>query len=151
MILSRDSNYDRSRIETDLRVAFANVAGIEVAFVYGSFARQHDMSPDSDVDVFVVSTQIDQSAMRMAVAAELLEVSGLLHREVNASRYTPSKLAGKIAEHSRFIATVLAGEKVWVIGSPAALAAEIRRSTAPPTRVEPRMRYGAHINDRVRS
>ena len=106
-----------------LRVALANVAGIDVAFVYGSFARRHDVTPDSDVDVFVVSSQIDQPAMRTAVAAELLEVSGLLHREVNASRYTPSRLAGKIAEHSRFIATVLAGEKDWIIGGPAALAA----------------------------
>jgi predicted nucleotidyltransferase len=106
-----------------LRVALSNVAGIEVAFVYGSFARRDDVHPGSDVDVFVVSAQIDRSSMRTAVAAELLEVSGLLHREVNASRYTPSKLAGKIADHSRFIASVLAGEKDWVIGSPAALAA----------------------------
>src|SRR3990172_8177825 len=106
-----------------LRVALANVAGIEVAFVYGSFARRHDVHPDSDVDVFVVSAQIDLSSMRAAVAAELLEVSGLLHREVNASRYTPSRLAGKIAEHSRFIATVLASEKDWIIESPSALAA----------------------------
>ena len=106
-----------------LRVALANVAGITVAFVYGSFARRHDVNQDSEVDVFVVSSQIDQSSMRSAVAAELLDVSGLLHREINASRYTPSKLAGKIAEHSRFIATVLAGEKDWIIGSPAALAA----------------------------
>lgn len=105
-----------------LRVALANVAGIEVAFVYGSFARRYDVHPDSDVDVFVIAPQIDQSSMRTAVAAELLEVSGLLRREVNASRYTPSKLAGKIAEQSRFIATVLAGEKDWIIGSQAALA-----------------------------
>ena len=108
-----------------LRVALANVAGIEVAFVYGSFARRHDVHPDSDVDVFVVSPQIDQSSMRTAVAAELLEVSGLLHREVNASRYTPSKLAVKIAGHSRFISNVLAGDKDWIIGSPARLAAVI--------------------------
>ncbi|MEK6612150.1 MAG: nucleotidyltransferase domain-containing protein [Gemmatimonadota bacterium] len=133
-----------------LRVALANVAGIEVAFVYGSFARRHDVHPDSDVDVFVVSAQIDQSVMRTAVAAELLEVSGLLHREVNASRYTPSRLAGKIAEHSRFIATVLEGEKDWIIGSPAALAAVTRRSAAPLTTVEPHGRYGAHLYDRAR-
>jgi predicted nucleotidyltransferase len=104
-----------------LRVALSNVAGIEIAFVYGSFARRDDVHPDSDVDVFVVSTQIDRSSMRTALAEELLEVSGLLHREVNASRYTPSKLAAKIAEHSRFLATVLAGEKDWIIGNPAAL------------------------------
>jgi len=106
-----------------LRVALANVAGIDVAFVYGSFARRHDVNPNSDVDVFVVSAQIDQTSMRTAVAAELLEVSGLLHREINASRYTPSKLAAKIAEHSRFISNVLAGEKDWIIGTPAHLAA----------------------------
>lgn len=106
-----------------LRVALAMVPGVEAAFVYGSFARCRDVHPDSDVDVFVLSATIDLPATRMALAAELLEVSGLLNREVNASRYTPSKLVAKIAEHSRFIATVLAGEKVWLIGGPADLSA----------------------------
>ncbi len=108
-----------------LRVALANVSGIEVAFVYGSFARRHDVHPDSDVDVFVLSATIDQLATRSSLAAELLEVSGLLNREVNASRYTPSKLAAKIAQHSQFIVRVLAGEKDWLIGGPADLSALI--------------------------
>ena len=106
-----------------LRIALANVANIEVAFVYGSFARRHDVHPESDVDLFVVSASIEQPATRTALAAELLEVSGLLDREVNASRYTPSKLAAKIAKHSQFIANVLAGEKDWLIGTPAHLSA----------------------------
>ena len=96
------------------------------------------MNQDSDVDVVVVSPQIDQSAVRTEIAAELLEVSGLLHREVNASRYAPSKLAGKIAEHSRFVATVLAGENDWIIRSPAALAAVI--SARPNAAREARVR-----------
>lgn len=106
-----------------LRIAFANVPNIDIAFVYGSFARRHDVHPESDVDIFVVSASIEQSATRTALAAELLEVSGLLDREVNASRYAPAKLAAKIAKHSQFIANVLAGEKEWLIGTPADLSA----------------------------
>jgi predicted nucleotidyltransferase len=112
-----------------LRVALANIVGIDVAFVYGSFARAHDVHSASDVDLFVLSANIDQPATRMAVAGELLEVSGLLNREINASRYTPSQLAAKIAQHSRFIANVLAGDKDWLVGSPAHLLAVITANT----------------------
>lgn len=45
-----------------VRVALANLAGIDVAFVYGSFAGRHDVNPNSDIAVFVVSTPIDRSS-----------------------------------------------------------------------------------------
>jgi predicted nucleotidyltransferase len=108
-----------------LRVALANVASISLAFVYGSFARRHDVHAASDIDLFVVSPTIDQSPTRLALAGELLEVSGLVGREVNVSRYTPRQLAAKIARRSRFVATLLAGEKEWLVGNPAVLKALI--------------------------
>jgi predicted nucleotidyltransferase len=108
-----------------LCAALANVASISLAFVYGSFARRHDVHPASDIDLFVVSPTIDQSPTRLALAGEVLGVSGLVGREVNVSRYTPRQLAARIARRSAFIASVLAGKKDWLVGSSAELSAVI--------------------------
>jgi predicted nucleotidyltransferase len=108
-----------------LRVALTQVADIAAAFVYGSFARRHDVHTESDIDLFVVSETIDQPVTRLSLAREVLEVSGFLDREVNVSRYTPMQLARKVSEPSRFVTSVLAGEKEWIVGSQRQLSAAI--------------------------
>jgi predicted nucleotidyltransferase len=80
---------------------------------------------ESDIDLFVVSETIDQPVTRLSLAREVLEVSGFLDREVNVSRYTPVQLARKVSEPSRFVTSVLAGEKAWVVGSQRQLSAAI--------------------------
>jgi predicted nucleotidyltransferase len=115
-----------------LRVALAQVTGIMAAFIYGSFARHGDVHADSDIDLFVVSETADQPSTRLALAGEVLEVSGFLGREVNASRHTPAQLAEKLSEGTRFIASVFSGEKVWLVGDPGQLSAAIyARGCAP--------------------
>jgi predicted nucleotidyltransferase len=110
-----------------LRVALTQVADIAAAFVYGSFARRHDVHAESDIDLFVVSETIDQPVTRLSLAREVLEVSGFLDREVNVSRYTPVQLARKVSEPSRFVTSVLAGEKEWIVGSQRQLSASLAR------------------------
>jgi predicted nucleotidyltransferase len=99
-----------------LRVALAEVPGIEGAFIYGSYARGTGVHVGSDVDVFVVGEALEEPETRLALAEETLEASGLLGREVNVTRYTPKKLAARRAHGARFIRSVLAGEKEWLIG-----------------------------------
>ena len=108
-----------------LRAALTQVPDIAAAFVYGSFARRRDVHADSDIDLFVVSETIDQPVTRLSLAQEVLEVSGFLDREVNVSRYTPVQLARKVSEPSRFITSVLAGEKEWIVGNQRRLSAAI--------------------------
>jgi predicted nucleotidyltransferase len=105
-----------------LRIALAQVPGVEAAFVYGSFARKTDVHPRSDVDVVVVGDALDDEATRLALAEEMLEASGALGREVNASRYTWERLAKRVSQGGRFIREVLAGPKAWVRGDDSALA-----------------------------
>ena len=101
-----------------LRVALTQVADITAAFVYGSFARRHDVHAESDIDLFVVSETIDQPATRLSLAQEVLEVSGFLDREVNSSRGTHRcSSRGRVSEPSRFVTSVLAGEKEWIVGN----------------------------------
>ena len=96
-----------------LRVALAEVSGIEAAFIFGSFARG-DTHAESDVDVFVLSDRMDYEDDRLDLAEATLESSALLNREVNAIRYTPEKLARRSS--GGFLRSVLAGSKMWLVG-----------------------------------
>lgn len=106
-----------------LRVGLARVPGIAAAFIYGSFALGTDVHPASDVDVFVVGETLDRPETRVALSAELLEIAGLLSREVNVTRFTPQKLASRWqpGRSAQFVQSVLAGEKEWLIGNESSL------------------------------
>lgn len=98
-----------------LRIAVSHVPGVEGAFIYGSYARG-DMHPESDIDVFALGDALDDPETRYELAAGTLEASGLLGREVNVTRYTSTKLASRRAQGSRFLRSVLAGDKKWLVG-----------------------------------
>jgi predicted nucleotidyltransferase len=100
-----------------LRDALGDMPGIEAAFVYGSTARG-DIRPDSDVDLFVVGALPDMGAL----AARTMEISALLEREVNVSRYSRADLKARRHAGSPFLERVLAGSKRWVLGDPRRLA-----------------------------
>lgn len=95
-----------------LRDALRDVPGIEVAFVFGSFARD-DTRPDSDVDVFILS----DGAPPGGVGRAALEAAAVLDRPVNVLRYTREKLARQLRSGGAFISDILAGPKRWIIGS----------------------------------
>lgn len=101
-----------------LRVALADVVGIDAAFIYGSCARG-DMHENSDIDVFVLGEMLDMDT-RIALAGGTLEASVLLNREVNVSRYTREKLEAR--RTGSFLRSVLAGPKKWLVGSETLLA-----------------------------
>ncbi|HEX8726157.1 MAG TPA: nucleotidyltransferase domain-containing protein [Gemmatimonadaceae bacterium] len=111
-----------------LRVALGQVEGVAAAFVYGSFAHRQEVHADSDIDLFVVLSAVDQEPARLSLADVVLEVSGFLGREVNVSRYTPAQLERKLASRSRFVTTVLAGEKEWLIGDERRLRSTLART-----------------------
>lgn len=95
-----------------LRVALADVPGLDAAFIFGSCARG-DMHADSDIDVFVLGESMDMDS-RLALAGGTLEASMLLNREVNVSRYTREKLEAR--RTGGFLRSVLAGPKKWLVG-----------------------------------
>lgn len=104
-----------------LRVSLAQIPGVDAAFVYGSYAMKTEVHPGSNVDVFVVGDTLDQEPTRLALADEMLQASGALGREVNASRYTWEKLAKRLSQGNRFVREVLNGPKEWVRGDDSAL------------------------------
>lgn len=100
-----------------MREALADVAGLSVAFVFGSVASGRDR-PDSDIDLFVVEFE---DFDRRAFYSHLSETQMLLGREVNAVRYRPDDLAQRLQDQEHpahaFIQDVLAGPKIFLVGS----------------------------------
>lgn len=99
-----------------LRDALGNVAGIKLAFLYGSTVRG-DTRPDSDLDVFIVEEGMPLHAIGRATT----EAQSLLDREIDLKCYTPAKLAQRLERGSSFLDDALSGPKTWLIGSEALL------------------------------
>jgi predicted nucleotidyltransferase len=83
---------------------------IAFAFVFGSIARGEE-GPASDIDLLVVGeVPFDE------VVAALYPVHQQLGREVNPVVLTPAEFRLRVGEKS-FVARVMAGEKLMILGS----------------------------------
>jgi len=95
---------------------------IEVAFIYGSVARNTHHS-GSDIDVFIVG-----DVLLSHLSLPLSEVEKRLGRPVSATIFDRKEFAGRLANRDHFIAKVLAGPKILLIGDEAGL--EVPRAGA---------------------
>jgi DNA-binding transcriptional ArsR family regulator len=103
----------------------------EVAFVYGSIAASEERS-SSDVDLMIIG-----QARLAEVASALLGVEGQLGRSVNPTVYTPKEFAAKIKQGNHFLASVVAGKKLFIHGNEddlGRLVGERARQAAPDKR-----------------
>jgi predicted nucleotidyltransferase len=92
-------------------------AGIDAAFIYGSFAAG-DPAAGSDVDLFVVGT-----VSRRELAVALHDAAAELARQVDPVIIRPAELAKRLRDAEHFVSAVLAGPRIWLIGDDATLAA----------------------------
>lgn len=100
-----------------LRVALIPLAAqIDLAFVYGSVARQQDTA-HSDIDVMIVSPSLGYAD----VFGALESANTTLGRKVNPTLYTPADLAKRIEQDNAFVTRVLQQPKIWLTGSEAQL------------------------------
>lgn len=93
-----------------LRDALADVDGILAATIHGSFA-QGTMRPDSDIDVFVVT-----SGDRRAVLRAVRGIGRDLAREVDATILTTDSLGEPVAADNPFLSKILRGPHIAVTG-----------------------------------
>lgn len=95
-----------------IRTALAPLAAqIDIAFIYGSVARQQD-NAHSDVDVMIVSPKLGYGEVFGALEAAAVSLS----RKVNPTLYTPVDWAKRIEQDSAFISRVLQQPKIWLVG-----------------------------------
>ena len=102
-----------------LRAAFQDLAGVRLAFVFGSVAAG-DETPESDLDVFVVG----DLGLR-DVSTRLVPVLRDVGREPNIITMSESELRDRAAGADHLVTTVLAGPKLWVVGDDDELAAVV--------------------------
>lgn len=96
-----------------LRVALAPLAPqIDLAFVYGSVAKQQDTA-HSDIDVMIVSASLGYAD----VFGALEGAATTLGRKVNPTLYAPSEIAKRISQDNAFVTRVLQQPKIWLIGN----------------------------------
>ncbi|MGD0110464.1 MAG: nucleotidyltransferase domain-containing protein [Armatimonadota bacterium] len=89
---------------------------VQVAFVYGSYASGQERAA-SDLDLFLIGELTSREA-----AAVLGPVGRDLGRELNTAVYPPAEFRRKAREGNHFIAEMLKGPKVFLIGDEHALA-----------------------------
>jgi predicted nucleotidyltransferase len=99
-------------IHDTLRSVLATLGSkVDIAFVYGSVARQ-DEQPNSDVDVMVIG-----DASFGDVMTALSPAQKALGREVNPSVFSTREFRTKVAAGNHFLKKVLSEKKLFVIGT----------------------------------
>jgi len=108
-----------------LRDALAPMADrIRAAFVYGSFAGGHERAA-SDVDVMIVG------GLTVAeVVKALRPAQETLGREINPVVYPSAEFAARVREGHHFVARVMSGEKLFLLGDDDELARVAREPVA---------------------
>lgn len=102
-----------------LRVALQPLAArIEVAFVYGSVARQQDTA-GSDIDLMVISDTLTYAE----IFAALEPAANQLARAVNPTVYTRREIDKRLRADNAFVKRVWSQPRLWVIGEAHELAA----------------------------
>jgi predicted nucleotidyltransferase len=99
-----------------LRDVLQDVPGVEAAFIFGSLARG-DARPDSDIDLLVYGDTIADGA----VSSALMDAALVLERRLDAKRYDRERFLRDAQPDASFLPHALAGPKLWLVGSEAAL------------------------------
>jgi predicted nucleotidyltransferase len=84
---------------------------IRIAFVYGSVAKGQERA-ESDVDIMVIG-----AATLSDLSPSLHKAEKRLGRPVNATVFPPREFSAKIERKNHFLRSVLAAEKIFVLGS----------------------------------
>lgn len=93
-----------------MRTTLQREAGVDYAFVFGSYARGDD-DVRSDIDVFIVGD------LRGPLLLEKLQaLEAALSREINPVVWSRPELLTRAREQSPFLMTLLAEPKIWIVG-----------------------------------
>jgi predicted nucleotidyltransferase len=93
-----------------LREALDRLPGIELAFIYGSYAREKETAT-SDVDLMIVG-RVDVDKLDTI----LRKLEKELGREINYVLYSKNEFKAKRKKKDGFVIDVLADEKITLIG-----------------------------------
>jgi predicted nucleotidyltransferase len=93
-----------------LREVLSKIKGIEVAFIYGSFAK-HEETAKSDIDLLIIGKFNDSRLLR-----EINKLEKILKREINYSIFRRDELKKKMEEKDPFVIDLHKHPKIFVVG-----------------------------------
>lgn len=96
--------------EGALKQALVKIKGIEVAFIYGSFAKNSE-NASSDIDLFIMGNINEDHLVR-----ELKKVEDALKREVNYTLYDKDEFKNKKVKKDPFILDLIENPKTFLVG-----------------------------------
>src|SRR2546425_3490774 len=96
--------------DTVLREALQSVRGVELAVLYGSFAKGRATS-QSDLNLLIIGDVTDRVLVPAIARSE-----EFLGREVSYTRYPRKEAADKAKRRGSFVRNVLAGQNVLILG-----------------------------------
>lgn len=94
-----------------IRGSLSGFKGVELAFIYGSFAKGEE-HPGSDIDVMVVGDVPDKEVSRTISGVEKR-----LKRTVNYSLYERKEVKARLKKKDNFILTVFSEPHIIILGS----------------------------------
>lgn len=108
-------------VEAIIKEKLDALRGIEVAFIYGSFAGEKE-DAFSDIDIFIIG-RVGEDNLLSAVQGAEKDLS----REINYVIFAKDDLANSFKRDSAFLRDVISGKKVFLIGNKNDLEKIIRR------------------------
>jgi predicted nucleotidyltransferase len=94
-----------------IRASLDKRAGIEYAFIYGSYAKGEEKA-DSDVDLLIIG-DVDMDRLD----SNLHKLGKMMGREINYVLYSLEEFKSKRKAKDGFLMDVLSGKKIMVIGA----------------------------------
>lgn len=99
-------------VEAELKGLVNNIEGIELALIYGSYAKD-SMRPDSDIDVMLV---VRDSKAEDKLVAELSRLEKTLGREINYKLYDENDFKQRRKSKDPFLTEVLSDKHIILKG-----------------------------------
>ena len=100
-----------SGVVEKLKETLSTVEGIELAFIFGSFAKGEEKS-HSDIDLIIIG-KVGQRTL----SSKFKELTEQIEREINPHVYSAKSWKEKLKKKDHFIKNVLSGKKVLLIGN----------------------------------
>ena len=93
-----------------IREEFLKLISIDVAFVYGSFAR-NEQRADSDVDIIIIGHQT-----MLSLSSQIGKIEKRIGRQIDFKIYTPDQWHEKYKSHDHFVTALMQGPKIFLVG-----------------------------------
>ena len=97
--------------EGRLKEVLKSIAGIEIAFIFGSFAAKKQDSW-SDIDLFIIGNPDED-----AFVGKISKIENFLSREINYNIFSPREFRKRMAEREVFLKEIMKKPKIFIIGN----------------------------------